>query len=180
MPMPFDATMKDLVQTFIHDYEVQIGLQEFLPLTVLNADLSTVTAATDIALGHGDPPDRVVDLNFQSGPAEDLSARALLYNALLHYRYRVPVHSIIILLRREADHPNLTRHLRYEGRKRKGKMDFTYRSGPHVGTAAAAVLAGWSGNLAAGAALPAARGGHDRAGASTGNPARGATTGERS
>ena len=81
MPMPFDATLKDLVQSFLHDYEVQMGLSEFAPLTPLNVDLSTVTAATDVALGHGDPPRRVVDINFQSGPDESLEARILLYNA---------------------------------------------------------------------------------------------------
>jgi transposase len=27
-------------------------------------DLSAVTAATDIAIGHGDPPERISDLNF--------------------------------------------------------------------------------------------------------------------
>jgi hypothetical protein len=66
----------------------------------------------------------VVELNGQSGAAEDLAAWVLIY-ALRHYRWRVPVHSIIIVLRQEADHPNLIRRLRYQGRKRKGKMDFT-------------------------------------------------------
>jgi len=64
MPMPFDATLKDLVQSFVHDYEVLMGLSDFSPLTPLNVDLSTLTAATDVALGHGDPPDQVVDINF--------------------------------------------------------------------------------------------------------------------
>jgi len=105
---------------------VQFGLREFEPLRPLNVDLSTVTAATDIALGQGDPPERVVDLNFQSGPAEDLPARVLLYNALLYLRYRVPVHSIVILLRPGADLGLLTGKLHYQGRKRKGKMNFSY------------------------------------------------------
>jgi hypothetical protein len=55
MPLPFDATLKDLVRHFLHDYEIQMGLSDLGPLTPLNVDLSTVTAATDIALGHGDP-----------------------------------------------------------------------------------------------------------------------------
>src|SRR5205809_179697 len=28
MPLPFDATLKDLVQHFLHDYEVQMGLSD--------------------------------------------------------------------------------------------------------------------------------------------------------
>ena len=126
MPMPFDATLKDLVQTFLHDYEVLMGLSDLSPLAPLNVDLSTVTAATDIALGHGDPTDWVVDINFQSGPDQDLEARVLLYHALLHYRYRVPVHSVVVLLRPVADPWQLTGKLRYAGRPRKSKMDFAY------------------------------------------------------
>ena len=91
MSMRFDATLKDLVQSFLPDYEAQMGLSDFAPLTPLNVDLSTVSAATDIALGNGDPPDRIVDINFQSGPDDDLAARVLLYNALLHHRFGVPV-----------------------------------------------------------------------------------------
>jgi hypothetical protein len=112
MPLPFDATLKDLVQTFLHDYEVQMGLTEFAPLVPLKVDLSRVTAATDIALGHGDPPERVVDINFQSGPDPDLAARLLLYNPLLHYRFRVPVHSLLVLLRPAAEAGQLTGKLR--------------------------------------------------------------------
>jgi predicted transposase YdaD len=126
MPLPFDATLKDLVQHFLPDYAVQMGLSDLGPFTPLNVELSTVTAATDIALGHGDPPDRVVDINFQSGPDEDLAARVLLYNALLHFRYRVPVHSVVVLLRPVADRQQFTGKLRYVGRPRKGKMDFSY------------------------------------------------------
>lgn len=126
MPKPFDATLKDLVRSFLPDYEAQLGLGAFAPLVPLNVDLSTVTAATDVALGRGDPPDRIVDLNFQSGPDEDLESRALLYNALLHYRYHVPVHTLIVLLRPITGHARLTGRLRYEGQRRRGKMDFTY------------------------------------------------------
>jgi hypothetical protein len=31
MPLPIDATLKDLVQLFLHDYEVQMGLSDFGP-----------------------------------------------------------------------------------------------------------------------------------------------------
>jgi hypothetical protein len=77
MALPFDATLKDLVQTYLPDYERCLG-----PLTPLNVDLSTISAATDIVLGHADPPDRVVDLNFQSGPDPALGARLLLYKGV--------------------------------------------------------------------------------------------------
>jgi len=94
---------------------------------VLNVDLSTVSAATDIALGHGDPLVAITDLNFQAGPDLHLPDRLLLYNALFRHRYHVPVHTLLILLRLPADHPTLTGKVRYLGRKRRGKMDFSVR-----------------------------------------------------
>jgi predicted transposase YdaD len=124
--LPFDATLKDIVQQFLRDYEQLLDLNTFAPLSPLNVDLSTISAATDIALGHGDPPDRIVDLNFQSGPDPHLDARVLMYNSVLHYRYHVPVHSVLILLRAVAEHRNLTGRLRYRGKRHKGKMDFSY------------------------------------------------------
>jgi predicted transposase YdaD len=125
MPMPFDATMKGLVERFQGDYETMLDLGEG-PLSPLNVDLSTITAATDVALGHGEPLDRIVDINFQSGPDELLDARVLLYNVLLHYRFRVPVHSVLVLLRPIADGPHCGGKLCYEGRPQKGKIEFTY------------------------------------------------------
>jgi predicted transposase YdaD len=126
MPMPFDATLKDLVQSFLPDYERQLQLTDLSPLVPLNVDLSTVSAATDIALGHGDPLDKIVDLNFQSSRAEDLVPRVLMYNALLHQKFRVPVHTVIVLLRPAADDAVLTGKLRYQARPRKGKLEFAY------------------------------------------------------
>jgi hypothetical protein len=93
---------------------------------VLNVDLSTISAATDFVLGYGDPPVRLVDLNFQSSRDAELARRLLMYNALLHHRYAVPVHSVVILLRPAADDATLTGELRYQAWPRRGKMFFKY------------------------------------------------------
>jgi predicted transposase YdaD len=92
----------------------------------LNVDLSTLSAATDVALGHGDPPDLVVDLNFQASRDADTVPRVMLYHAALHLRYRVPVHSIVVLLRPAADDPAMSGKLHYRPRPGKGKMEFSY------------------------------------------------------
>ena len=52
MPLPFDATMKDIVQHYTHDYEEALHLGGPQPVTVLNVDLSTISAATDVVLGY--------------------------------------------------------------------------------------------------------------------------------
>jgi hypothetical protein len=126
MPLPFDATLKDLVRTYAADFAASLGLGDLAPLVPLNVELSTLSAATDVALGHGDPPDLVVDLNFQSSRDTDAARRVMLYHAALHLRYRVPVHSIVVLLRPAADDPALTGKLGYLPRPRKGKMEFGY------------------------------------------------------
>jgi predicted transposase YdaD len=126
MPLPFDATLKALVQSHPADFEAVFRLRGPGPPTVLNVDLATVSAATDVTLGYGDPPTLLVDLNFQAGRDADLPARVRLYNALLHHRLRAPVHSVVILLRPEADAATITGRLRYQALPRRGAVDFRY------------------------------------------------------
>lgn len=121
MPMPFDATLKHMLQKFTRDFEEQLSLVGPQPARVLNVDLSTVSAATDIVLGYGDPLIRLVDLNFQSSRDADLMRRLLMYHVLLHHQYGVPVHSVVILLRPAADDPALTGELRYQAILRRGR-----------------------------------------------------------
>jgi hypothetical protein len=83
------------------------------PARALNVDLSTVSAATDVAFGFGAPLQEIVDLNFQSGPDPALAARLHLYNAAFHLRYRVPVRSVLVLLRPKAEAGDLTGNLTY-------------------------------------------------------------------
>jgi hypothetical protein len=126
MSMPFDATLKDLVQRFPQDYGTALGLTGPAPLTVLNVDLSTITAATDIVLGMGDPLGAIVDLNFQAARSDDLDARVLLYSALLYHRYRVPVHSVVVLLRPAANDPSLDTGVHYAVWPERGRVDMGF------------------------------------------------------
>ena len=79
MPLPFDATLKDLVTSYPADFAAQFGLGDLTPLVPLNVDLSMLSAATDVALGHGDPPDRAIDLNFQTNADDNLARRVLVW-----------------------------------------------------------------------------------------------------
>jgi hypothetical protein len=94
------------------------------PLVPLDVDLSTVTAATDAVLARGDPPEALFDVNFQANWDEELLARLLLYNALLHRRYGVAVHSILVLLRPTADDNRLAEGLHYSVWPERGRTDF--------------------------------------------------------
>src|SRR5205085_4763282 len=96
----------------------------------LNVDLSTVTAAADLILGLGEPLEEIIQLDFQSSASAWKHADLLVYHALLFAHYRVPVHTVIILLRPEAAHTNLSGAIAYMPRPRRGKMDFAYEPVP--------------------------------------------------
>ena len=105
MSHPFDATLKDILSHSAADLAPILHLPADLPARALNIDLSTVSAATDVAFGFGEPIQQIVDVNFQSGPDSRVDARMLLYNAAYHQHYPVPVRSILILLRRPPTWP---------------------------------------------------------------------------
>jgi hypothetical protein len=113
MPYPFDATLKDILGQNANDLRKVFSLPAIEPTHVLNVDRSTISAATDVALGFGEPLNEIVDLNLQSGPDADVASRLHLYNAALHFTFTVPVRSILVLLRPKADSPSLTGKLSY-------------------------------------------------------------------
>ncbi|HXG10264.1 MAG TPA: hypothetical protein VNK04_10775 [Gemmataceae bacterium] len=126
MPLPFDATMKDLVQAYLPDYLAQLGLTHPGPVKTINVDLSTVTAQADIVVQVGEPVQWLIHLEFQTTYAANLPRRLLMYNALLHERYGVPVDTVVVLLRRQADGPTMTGSVRYQARPGRGGMDFGF------------------------------------------------------
>lgn len=85
-----------------------------------------MSAATDVVLGLGEPVSAMVDLSFQSDRDCELARRVFVYNALVHYQLRVPVFSVVGLLRREADNRTLPGKLRYQVVPRRGKVEFTF------------------------------------------------------
>ncbi len=125
MSMPFDATLKDLGRDgpadFLATFRPPVG-----PLSLLNVDLSTVPTAADLVVGVGNPLEEVVHIDFQSSAAAWKHADVLVYNALIHAEYHVPVHSIVILLRPQAAHSNLNGRVSYATRSVRGSMNFTY------------------------------------------------------
>lgn len=123
MPLPFDATLKELVQTHTADWLAMLDQPPLGLVEVLSPDLSTLTAFTDIVLRTGDS---LLHLDFQSGPDPTLSRRVLLYNVLLHDGYELPVHSVVILLRPRANRGDLTGALSYAARPERGHLDFAF------------------------------------------------------
>lgn len=126
MPLPFDATLKDLAQVSPGGLLAVFDTPPALPVSLLNIDLSTVTTAADLVFGLGQPLQEIVHLDFQSGASASKHADILVYKALLYRQYQVPVHSIVILLRPQASHANLNGAVTYAPRPARGKMEFQY------------------------------------------------------
>lgn len=123
MSHPYDAALKDILGHSVLDLTPPLHLPE-LPARTLNVDLATVSAATDVAFGFGEPLQQIVDINVQSGPDVKLAARLQLYNVAYHYHFSVPVRTIVMLLRPKADHPRLTGKLAYHAGR--GRVEFRY------------------------------------------------------
>jgi hypothetical protein len=126
MSMPFDATLKDLAREHPEAFLAAFDGPPAAPLRLLNVDLSTVTTAADLIVGLGDSVREIVHIDFQSAAAADKHADLLVYNALLFRHYRVPVHTIIVLLRPQAAHANLDGLVDYAARPGRGRMSFGF------------------------------------------------------
>ena len=125
MSQPFDAVLKDIVRRHVADYAAEFRLPN--ASTVLDVDLSTVSAATDVVLADAIPPRLgVTTLDFQSRHDEHIDDRILMYHALLRGRFHLPVHSVVLLLRPDAYRPSMAGGVRYQTAARRGKMDFGY------------------------------------------------------
>src|SRR4051794_28428729 len=62
----------------------------------------------------------------QAGPDADKHLDLLVYQALLHRKYRVPVHSILLYLHPKAELSIQTGSIEYAVWKDLGKMEFEY------------------------------------------------------
>jgi predicted transposase YdaD len=124
--MPFDATLKGLLEESPADWAALAGLTA-KNVEVIDADVSTFTGATDKVLRVRDRPEWILHVEFQCGPDASLPGRVHVYNAILEYRHDLPVQSVVVLLTPSAALSNLTG--RYE--RRVGEQEpyrrFDYR-----------------------------------------------------
>ncbi|MFN0070692.1 MAG: hypothetical protein ACKVVP_04280, partial [Chloroflexota bacterium] len=126
MPGPFDTTTKFLVQTYPRDWLTYLGLAGPGPVTVIDADLSTVTAEADKVLLLHEPSPYLVHLEFQASPDARMGQRLARYNLLLGYRHALPVASALVLLRPEAQSPGMTGQWRSAAPGGGGTITFEY------------------------------------------------------
>ena len=109
MPGPFDTTTRYLIQAYPADWLAFLGFGLTGPVEVIDANLSTVSAEVDKVVRIGDARSgRLVHVEFQSGYDPRIGERLLRYNAMLLEERRLPVASVLVLLRPAASGPAST------------------------------------------------------------------------
>ena len=102
---PFDPTFKALVESCPADWTTFAG-QPSAPTEVIDADIATVSGAADKVLRVQASTPYLLHLEFVSGhDAARLPRTLQLRNSLLEDRHDLPVRSVAVLLRPEADSP---------------------------------------------------------------------------
>lgn len=108
MPKPYDATVKLLLETYPEAWLDYAGVKFDGRVEVIDSDLSTITTQSDKVFRIADIAPWLAHVEIQASFDRWLALRILRYNILLQEKFRLPVHSILILLRPEADGPGLT------------------------------------------------------------------------
>lgn len=112
MSKPYDATGKELLETGPADWVTFLGHSvDPSSVSLIDADLSTVTAAADKVIAIAETPPWMMNVELQASADRDLPRRLLSYAGLLHSKHDCPVSSAVFLLRPEANHPTLTGNL---------------------------------------------------------------------
>ncbi len=130
MSEPYDATLNSLIDVRSDDCAAFLAARLGLPprpVTVLDADLS-VTAQSDEAFRLAGPPPAAIHLELKSTSRPGVPARLLRYNVLVgHHRPEgEPVHTVLVLLRREANAPDLTGTYTRAGHDGVPYLEFRY------------------------------------------------------
>jgi len=142
----FDATTKQLIEAHAADWLAFAGLPMGTTIRVVDADVSSFTACADKVIWVDGPFPYIAHFELQSGADAYLDLRVLLYNALLRWRHKVPVISVVILLRPAASPAAVTGRV-LDLAHPESQLDFRYKIIRVWEQPAEALLAGGIGTL---------------------------------
>ena len=108
MANSFDVPFKHLVEHHPLDWLRFLDIETPGPVTIVDADVSVVAAEADKVIRVDDAEPWILHLEAQASHDSRLPERIHRYNALLSYRHDLPVVSVAILLRPEADARSVT------------------------------------------------------------------------
>ncbi|MGL4553659.1 MAG: hypothetical protein ACRC33_21055 [Gemmataceae bacterium] len=110
---PFDTSLKELIKADPLGWASRFCGPDVVDATVVDGDVATAAAAADKVIRVTQPGgESVLNVEAQSGHDAGIPERLLLYSTVLSGRHEMPVRSVLILLRPEADGPALGGTLR--------------------------------------------------------------------
>jgi predicted transposase YdaD len=110
MIKPYDATTRELFDVQPAAWVEFFGLPMPDPglVEIIESNLSTINAEADKLVRVGGPEPYILHVEFLSGRDTGYPEKLHWYNALAKHKHGLPVWSVVILLRRAADGPELT------------------------------------------------------------------------
>ena len=100
---PFDSTLKELAERRPRPWMSLLLGRPVGEVQVINADLSTITAEADKLFRIQDPRPFLVHNEFETSYKAESPLKGLRYSVLARVRHGLPVQTIFVLLRPEAD-----------------------------------------------------------------------------
>ena len=104
----YDVSTKELVWDGPAAWLERFGIGPPGPVEVIDSDITALTAAANKVVEVGGPEPYLVNLELQSSHDKDLVETTWFRQAALYYRHRLPVLTVLVLLRREANSPSFT------------------------------------------------------------------------
>jgi len=126
-PRPFDVTTRRLIEEDPAGWLAWVGLPVNGPIRPVESEVSTVLAEVDKLLRIEAASPWLAHLEVQASRDPRLPSRLLQYHALLRHRHDLPIESTIILLRPEADGPELSGRLDLHGATGDLTLSFWFR-----------------------------------------------------
>ena len=108
MAKPYDVSLKVLTETHLSDWLALVPRTPKGSVRLIDSDIATVTASADKVLLVEAPQPWILHLELQSNRDASLECRVPWYNALLEYKHKCLVHSLVVLLTQDAATPGLT------------------------------------------------------------------------
>src|SRR5437868_1673315 len=100
---PFDVSLKHLFEKYPGDWLAflsrTLGFSSDGRAEVMDSDIATISAAADKILHVRGAIPWLLHVDLQASHDARLASRLLLYNVLLRHRHRLPVRSVVMLLR---------------------------------------------------------------------------------
>jgi predicted transposase YdaD len=107
-PRPYDVSINYLIELDPTGWLEWIGLPADGPVESIETDVGTVLAEVDKVLLVNGPTPWIAHIEIQANRDRRLPARLLQYFGLIHHKRTERIETIVVLLRPEADGPELT------------------------------------------------------------------------